>query len=140
MIMKKKILVAAITMLLTTAALSGTARAQSGSFSSTSAYRPSASAESGNFGLGLMLGEPSGLTGKYWLSDTHAVDGALSFSFGNYTALLSDFLWHAPRAFDNPQFVPYFGVGAIAFFSNNSDNRRSFFLNNNENHDFAFRG
>ena len=85
-----------------------------------------------------MLGEPMGVTGKYWLSNTHAIDAGLGLSFTNYTALLSDFLWHAPTAFSNPEFVPYLGVGAIALFNNSTANRRGFFNNDSGTHDFAF--
>jgi len=34
-----------------------------------------------DFGLGIILGEPTGITFKYWASDKAAFDGALAWSF-----------------------------------------------------------
>ena len=38
-----------------------------------------------NFGLGVFGGAPSGITGKLWLDDNHAIDGTVSWwsGFGN---------------------------------------------------------
>ena len=36
----------------------------------------------GNFGLGIILGEPTGLNAKVWQSDEIAYDAALAWSFG----------------------------------------------------------
>src|SRR5690242_4684738 len=65
-------------------------------------------------GLGVMLGEPTGLNAKYWLSDTRALQFGLAYSFGNYMALLGDYLFHFPSAFSKgssdatgKQFIPY---------------------------------
>lgn len=33
------------------------------------------------FGLGIIVGEPTGVSGKYWLDRTNALDGALAWSF-----------------------------------------------------------
>ena len=73
------------------------------------------------FGLGIMLGVPSGLAGKYYLSQDTALDFGLGF-YGNYGRdrydnafnLHIDHLWHpvvlaSPEAFWMPL---YFGVGA----------------------------
>ncbi len=70
------------------------------------------------FGLGLMLGAPSGLSGKYYLS----ADTALDFGIGSIYQyrdrsgfhVHGDFLWHplslaSTDAFELPL---YFGVGA----------------------------
>src|SRR5690606_33708940 len=70
------------------------------------------------FGLGLELGAPSGLTGKYFLSDSNA----LQFGLGGYRGyyrdyygyhLYLDYLWHpvslaSVSAFELPLFI---GVG-----------------------------
>jgi hypothetical protein len=75
------------------------------------------------FGLGLMLGAPSGLTGKFFLSR----DTALDFGVGVYEGyrddgihLHFDFLWHPVVLATNPTFwLPlYFGVGARYFDHN----------------------
>jgi hypothetical protein len=69
------------------------------------------------FGIGLMLGEPIGLTAKYYLSDSTALD----FAFGEYDRFREDddlgvhmdFLWHPlSLASAEPFVVPlYFGLG-----------------------------
>jgi hypothetical protein len=67
------------------------------------------------FGLGLMVGVPSGLSGKYYLSQDTALDFGVGV-FGRYGRDLHlhlDFLWHpvvlaSPEAFWMPL---YFGVG-----------------------------
>ena len=38
----------------------------------------------GPFGLGVMVGAPTGVTGKYWTSSTRAWTGALAFDVGHY--------------------------------------------------------
>lgn len=51
----------------------------------------------GKMGIGAMIGNPTGLNGKYWLSETNAVDAGLGFSVGNKTRfqLHSDYLFHS---------------------------------------------
>src|SRR5687767_10309477 len=41
----------------------------------------SARAESGSFGLGLIVGQPTGITGAYQLSDRTAIDAALGLGW-----------------------------------------------------------
>ncbi len=76
-----------------------------------------------NFGLGIVIGEPSALTGKAWLSHEAAVDFGLSFSFDDYILLYADYLFHFPDAFGRSsafvsQLTPYIGVGGIIAFAN----------------------
>lgn len=53
-----------------------------------------ASARSG-FGLGLVLGEPTGLTAKLWLDDSSALQFHLSWDFTDAAVVLSgDYLYH----------------------------------------------
>jgi hypothetical protein len=57
----------------------------------------SARAEAGPFGLGLILGNPTGLSMKYYLGGTgHAIDGAIGGAFGGYGGLHLhvDYLFH----------------------------------------------
>lgn len=90
-----------------------------------STARPSGSVTSGNFGLGVMLGEPTGLSAKYWLSDSRALDFGATYSFNSYFALLIDYLWHFPQAFstagrNGSEFVPYVGIGGILFVNSSN--------------------
>jgi hypothetical protein len=70
------------------------------------------------FGLGLELGYPDGLNGKYFLSDSGALDFGLGYVYNHYYAgdglnLYVDYLWHplvlaSADAFELPLYV---GVG-----------------------------
>jgi hypothetical protein len=77
------------------------------------------------FEAGLILGEPTGASLKYWLSDTFAVDGAVGWSFHDETDLHlhSDVLWHNFDVFDvsKGQLPLYVGVGARVKFRDNRD-------------------
>ena len=42
---------------------------------------PAAFADGGPLGLGIILGEPTGISAKLWLGDTHALDAAVAWSF-----------------------------------------------------------
>jgi hypothetical protein len=89
--------------------------------SSTSAEarpRPRSSSFESNktFGLGIMLGEPSGISGKYFMS----ADTAIDFGVGSYYGyrdhglhVHADFLWHpAVIAKADAFWVPlYVGIG-----------------------------
>ena len=73
-------------------------------------------AAANEYGLGLMLGNPTGLNGKYWMDDTTAIDGGLAFSFGSHTdlSLHSDYLLHNKSAFffqDDHALDLYYGLG-----------------------------
>ena len=48
------------------------------------------------FGLGLIFGEPTGISGKYFLSEKNAIDGAVAWSFSGdgYFRIHADYLWH----------------------------------------------
>ena len=72
--------------------------------------------ESRKFGLGISVGEPSGLNGKYWLTENSALDGGLAWAFDGETSLQThvDYLIHNRkllRVNDEPLLF-YFGGGA----------------------------
>jgi len=52
----------------------------------------------GDFGLGIILGEPTGVSFKQWLTDRNAIDAAAAWSFGNVSAFHAhmDYLYHGP--------------------------------------------
>jgi hypothetical protein len=54
------------------------------------------STASARFGLGVMLGEPTGLSIKQWKTNQHAVDGALAWSFEHdgLFHIHADYLYH----------------------------------------------
>ena len=81
------------------------------------------------FGLGIMLGAPTGLSGKYFLDRSHALDfgiGGMRY-YRNRDGLHAhlDYLWHpfslvSADAFELPL---YFGIGGRLFdFNDKNDN------------------
>ena len=69
----------------------------------------------GSFGVGIVLGEPMGLSFKQWIDDTNALDAAAAWSFGNDAAfhVHVDYLYHRPvhAESDVGGFLFYFGIG-----------------------------
>jgi hypothetical protein len=52
-------------------------------------------AQGGQFGLGIIAGDPSGLSGKLWLNETNALDFIAGFSIiDDYISLNVDYVWH----------------------------------------------
>lgn len=54
-------------------------------------------AQDSGFGIGIIIGEPTGLSGKYWLSEKSAIDGGLAWSYLNEGAfhIHADILVHS---------------------------------------------
>jgi len=75
----------------------------------------SAEDEKGALGVGLILGEPTGISAKLYLSDDTAVDAAAGGAFiGGGVQAHADFLWHPWVLTNEDTFVmpAYFGLGA----------------------------
>lgn len=73
-------------------------------------------------GVGISLGNPTGLNGKYWLDNKTAVDGGLGFSLGKHSdfSLHSDYLLHNEGAFFLNDVHPldlYYGIGGRMEFA-----------------------
>jgi hypothetical protein len=96
------------------------------------------------FGIGVMFGEPSGITGKYWLSAKNALDFGLGFGLGWYgtcdnvghfcayhsTSLNADYLWHpSVLARGSVELNWHIGVGGRLWLFNYG----SRFVNNRDN-------
>lgn len=77
------------------------------------------------FGVGLMVGEPTGLSMKYWVNENLAVDGGIAESFhrDNGLQLHSDILWHEFGIFNvsEGRLPLYFGVGPRFKFQDGDD-------------------
>lgn len=76
--------------------------------------------DTAKFGAGIIVGEPTGATLKYWLNDTFALDGAAGWSFRQDSTLYlhGDVLWHT---FDlipatHGRLPVYLGVGSLVRF------------------------
>lgn len=82
----------------------------------------SASAFQNQKGVGLSLGNPTGLNGKYWLDGNKAIDGGAAWSLGDHTnfSLHSDYLLHNEGAFFLNDVHPldlYYGLGGRMEFA-----------------------
>ncbi|MES2965574.1 MAG: DUF3996 domain-containing protein [Bdellovibrionota bacterium] len=81
------------------------------------------SSAAGPFGFGIVLGDPTALTGKYNLDDRNAFDFGLAFDFSKWNLIYGDWHYMFPGGFrGNNSFVnqlsPYVGVGGILVMSN----------------------
>jgi hypothetical protein len=71
--------------------------------------------DKGVLGLGLIIGEPTGISGKYYLADDTAVDAAVGGALiGGGLQIHADYLWHPWILERKTDFVlpAYFGIGA----------------------------
>ena len=82
-------------------------------------------ARMGNFGLGVIIGEPTGISMKYWNGQKTAIDGAIAWSFEKESALHlhSDYLIHSFDVIDVSEgALPlYYGIGARLKFQKKDD-------------------
>jgi len=67
------------------------------------------------FGLGIVVGSPTGISAKYWVSGTNALDFGLGYSFAKDNSNLNfhaDYLWHDATLFNSPQkLLLHYGCG-----------------------------
>lgn len=74
-----------------------------------------AKAQDNDFGLGIILGEPTGISLKYWVGSNAAIDGAVAWSFGNNDSLHlhADYLFHKFNLFkvEKGKIPLYYGIG-----------------------------
>ena len=73
-------------------------------------------AQDSGFGLGIILGEPTGISFKSWVGGRDAFDVAVAWSFEGEGAIHihADYLFHNFRLFriEKGQLVLYYGIGA----------------------------
>ena len=84
-------------------------------------------AEGGSFGLGVIVGEPTGIDGKWFMSKTTALEGAAAWSMSgdNEFQLQLDYKFHnySLITVKEGELPVYFGIGGrIAFRDNADDN------------------
>jgi hypothetical protein len=87
----------------------------------------------GSFGLGLELGSPSGLNGKYFLSDDRALNFGLGWIYDRYyyddrdgIHLYLDYMFHPFALTKNPTFQLPFFIGVGGRLWDFDDGRRDF--------------
>jgi hypothetical protein len=91
------------------------------------------------FGLGLELGEPTGLNGKYFFSDATALDFGIGYLYQHYyygdgANIYADILWHPTTLVSAEAFELPFYIGAgLRFWSFD-------YCDRNPNPDICYRG
>ena len=78
-----------------------------------------------DLGVGAILGEPSGLSIKYWTSESNAIDFAVGYSFmslGSGLGLHIDYLYHVNDLIESEYKLPvYYGFGIRFSFPDNEN-------------------
>lgn len=74
--------------------------------------------KSGDIGAGVIVGDPTGLTGKFWLDKNLAVDAVLGFNDG--FSMHSNLLWHIWDLLPQPSegALPLYLGGGVRFEPN----------------------
>lgn len=121
--MKQLRLTIAGLILMVTSALAQKSLETAGTANAITADAPS----SERLGIGLILGEPTGLSAKYYFTETVALDGAVGWSFHHETDLHlhADALWHTHDLFDASEGRGslYYGVGGRVKFRHRAEDR-----------------
>ena len=73
----------------------------------------------GKTGVGIMLGEPSGISLKAWNNQKTAIDAGVAWSLSGKDAIHihADYLWHKWLDVDKGSLAFYYGIGARAAFT-----------------------
>ena len=80
-------------------------------------------AKGGDFGAGFILGDPSGVTGKYFFSGDDAADFGFGASSDDGFYIYGDYLKHFYNIFPVHEIALYFGVGG-GFQHHDRDHRK----------------
>ncbi|MBI4549134.1 MAG: hypothetical protein HY707_14215 [Ignavibacteriae bacterium] len=78
------------------------------------------------FGIGVIVGEPTGISMKGWLSSTSALDVGLAWSFAKETSfhIHGDYLLHSFNVFKTQERIPlYYGIGGRIKTGRREDDR-----------------
>ncbi|MDP2038345.1 MAG: hypothetical protein Q8L04_13255, partial [Ignavibacteria bacterium] len=83
-------------------------------------------AQEKGFGIGVIIGEPTGLSAKYWLDKNKALDFSLAYSFVQSVNALSihcDYIYHDYDVIKSDLRIPvYYGFGARLRVGNDDKN------------------
>ena len=74
-------------------------------------------------GLGVIIGEPTGVSAKFWNSYRTAFDAGFAWSFGRKENIYihADHLWHNFNAFSDQRLPLYYGIGARVSIGDDAD-------------------
>ncbi|TFH00938.1 MAG: hypothetical protein E4H13_06160 [Calditrichales bacterium] len=80
-----------------------------------------ASDQNSGFGLGIIIGEPTGISAKLWQSQTTAYDAGIAWTLGKngHMHLHADHLWHSFGLINvsKGKLPVYYGIGARFVFA-----------------------
>lgn len=103
-------------------------------FAATAA--PTHAKADGPFGLGIVLGEPTGLSAKWFVNPRHAFQLGVDFSFVDDSVYLGlDYLRHFPNIFNSRTVLGYVGIGGSISVFDNHDHKHK----HDHDHDGAGR-
>lgn len=96
-----------------------------------------------DFGFGVTLGEPTGVSLKFWLNNENALALSLGSSYFGELRLGADYLWHFD-AFNSSAVKMYAGPGAVLGFGDGNGwvykkDDDKFFVRNNDDFGFGAR-
>jgi hypothetical protein len=86
-------------------------------------------AQSKGLGLGVLIGEPTAISAKYWTSGNTAFDFGVGYSFekNSYLNVHADYLFHIKNLFQTSENIEfYYGPGARLRFIENATARLGF--------------
>jgi hypothetical protein len=86
-------------------------------------------AQTKGFGLGILVGEPTAVSAKYWTSGSTAFDFGIGYSFekNSYLNIHADYLFHVKNIFETTENISlYYGPGARLRFVENATTRLGF--------------
>ncbi|MDD5773601.1 MAG: DUF3996 domain-containing protein [bacterium] len=88
-----------------------------------------AGSQNKKFGLGIIIGEPTGVSGKFWTGPRTAIDGAIAWSTGTHSDidLHFDYLMHDFSVLNTNErnIILYYGIGTRFKFINTSNNNNN---------------
>ncbi len=106
--------------------------AQQQSLSQQAVARPG-----GKFGLGVVVGEPTGIAWKYWLDGTNALDGSAGVAPSDQLRFQVDYLWHS-HPFNEKALALHYGPGLTFGFG--QSHYSSNYFGDNGSGGFGVRG
>ena len=94
-----------------------------------SALSVNATPSQGALAGGIILGEPTGLSAKSYVTSTQALDAALSYSLRTDSVWIhTDYLYHSEslsKSVQGGRWVPYGGLGGLLYLSKNKKKQSS---------------
>lgn len=74
-----------------------------------------AAAQDSGAGAGLIIGSPTGISGKYWLNQKNAIDAGVGYSLVSGSEKFTmhvDYIYHIPGLIETKEDIPvYYGFG-----------------------------